>query len=62
MFRLQLIKMLSPWRDVIEDFAMNICEAVDTAAKHCLPSVGGEQPLPGGVIPGWNEFVKPYRD
>ena len=30
--------------NVIEDLAMNICEAVDTAARQCLPSVGGGQP------------------
>ena len=45
----------------IESFVMDICEAVDTAAHECLPMVGGAQQNPRGV-PGWNEFVKPYRD
>ena len=40
---------------------MDICEAVDTAAHECLPMVGEAQHNSRGV-PGWNEFVKPYRD
>ena len=43
-----------------ESYIMDICEAVDTATRECLPMVGGVRQNPGGV-PGWNEFVKPYR-
>ena len=38
--------------EVIEDFSMNICEAVDTAARNCLPSVGGgDNPDQGELSP-----------
>lgn len=48
--------------DSVEEFAMGICQAVDTAAKECLPTSGGGGRRSGRVIPGWNEYVKPFQD
>ena len=45
-------------------YAMNICEAVITAAvKQCLSVEGGatRQPV-RKVMRGWNEYVKPFQD
>ena len=48
----------------IEEYTMNVLEAVETAAQESLPSTGGgtktEKPEHLNVIPGWSEFVKPY--
>ena len=41
---------------------MGIYQAVDTAAKECLPTSGGGGRRSGRVIPGWNEYVKPFQD
>ena len=48
----------------LEDYTMSVLEAVESAAKECLPSSGGG----GGecsskrqhLIPGWSEHVKPF--
>ena len=34
--------------DDVNEYAMNICEAVNTAAKQCLPAGGGAIRQPGG--------------
>ena len=46
----------------VEQYAANICEAVNTAAIQCLPAVGGTLNKHGNGIPGWLEYVKPYQE
>ena len=46
----------------IDDYAMDICEAVDAAARECLPVVGGQPRRQGRALAGWNEYVKPFQD
>ena len=45
----------------LEDYTMDILQAIETAAQECLPSSGGGG---GGVrqhvVPGWAEHVKPF--
>ena len=47
----------------MNEYTMNIMEAMEFAGMECLPTSGG-----GNVegkkpqIPGWNEHVKPYAD
>ena len=48
--------------EYIDQYATDICEAIDLAARDSLPAVGGGAARAGGVIPGWNEYVKPYQD
>ena len=47
----------------MEEYTMQVLEAIELAGKECLPSVG----KPSFVgrrdpIPGWSEHVKPYKD
>ena len=44
----------------MEDFTMLVLESVENASKECLPSTGSSRS--SGLIPGWNELVKPYAD
>jgi len=46
----------------VEQYAANICEAVNTAAIQCLPVVGSTLNKHGNGIPGWSEYVKPYQE
>ena len=49
--------------DGIEEYTLNILEAMEKAGHECLPKSGG-----GGMVgkklklPGWSEHVKPYAD
>ena len=38
-----------------------ICEAINNAAKFCLPTLGGVAKGKSKGILGWNEYVKPYQ-
>ena len=46
----------------VEDYTMNIMEAVESAAVECLPLVGGGGREASLVVPGWKEYVKPFSD
>ena len=46
----------------MEDYTMAILEAVESAAKKCLPSTGGGGKEKSFITPGWNEYVKPFCD
>ena len=47
----------------MEDYTVNIMEAIETAAKECLPLTGGSSKGKGGsAVAGWSEHVKPYAD
>ena len=46
----------------VEDYTMNIMEAVESAAVECLPMVGGGGKEASLVIPGWKEYVKPFAE
>ena len=54
--------------DEMEEYTMKVLEAVEHAGKECLPSTGcGGGGGRGGkakrdIVPGWNEFVKPYAE
>ena len=46
----------------IEDYAIDILEAVEGAAKDCLATKGGRTCTSRkNTLPGWREFVKPYQ-
>ena len=51
----------------IENYTLDVLEAVEAAARETLPTVGGGPGLKtsgtkqqGGNVPGWNEHVKPF--
>lgn len=46
----------------VDEYATSICEALDTAARDCLPLVGGADERGRRGIPGWTDYVKPYQD
>ena len=48
----------------IEDYAMSLLEAVESAAQDCLAYSGGGKQGTGHakVVPGWSEYVKPYSE
>ena len=48
----------------LEDYTMNVLEALESAAKECLPSTGGgsNNKQHSFVVPGWSEYVKPYSE
>ena len=41
---------------------MDIIEAVESAAVECLPVVGGDGKGTSLVVPGWNDYVKPFSE
>ena len=48
----------------IENYTMNVLEAVEKSGHHCLPftsSSNNGKPRKG-ILPGWNEYVKPYAE
>ena len=50
-------------KEKLEEYCMNVLEAVDCAAVNCLASSGG--PRKGEKkrgICGWDQFVRPYKD
>ena len=46
----------------LEDYTMDIMEAVESAAVECLPVVGGDDKGTSFVVPGWNDYVKPFSE
>ena len=46
----------------IEEYTLDVLEAIETAGKHCLPKTCSGKNIKGNSIPGWTEFVKPYAD
>ena len=47
----------------IEDYAIEILEAVEKSGRQCLPIVGGKKRKKNnGSGPGWSEHVKPYAE
>ena len=52
-------------REELENYTLLVLEAVEHAAKLCLPSTGGvgiSSNRKTNVVAGWSEFVKPYAD
>ena len=45
----------------LEEYTMDILEAVECSAAECLPSTGGGNGK-SLIIPGWSEYVKPFCD
>ena len=45
----------------IDEYAAGICEAIDNAAKLCLPRSGGVANENSKGISGWNKYLKPYQ-
>ena len=43
----------------LEDYTMQVLEAIEAAAKQCLPLTWGGAEKPN-ITPGWNEYVKPF--
>jgi hypothetical protein len=48
----------------IEDYTMALLETVEDVSKECLASSGGGSLESGKphIIPGWNDYVKPYSE
>jgi len=47
----------------IDVYTTQICEALNNAARDCLPLSGARERTEGRkVLPGWNEYVKPFQD
>ena len=44
----------------IEEYTMEVMEAIESAGKECLPSVGKMRGTSTGVVAGWSEHVKPF--
>ena len=44
----------------IEDYTMDVLQAVESTAKECLPSTGGGSGVAKPRTTGWTEYVKPY--
>ena len=49
--------------DLIEDYTIEILQAVEMSSMECLPFVGGKKCKKNkGSVPGWSEHVKPYAE
>ena len=48
--------------EVLEDYTMEVLEAIESAGKESLPLVGGSVSGKSTIIPGWSEHVKPYKE
>ena len=48
----------------LEEYTMQVLEAIETAGKECLPSTGSSKLHRGrkSPVPGWSQHVKPYKD
>ena len=48
----------------LEEYTMQVLEAIEIAGKECLPSTGGSKSTKTrkGPVPGWSQHVKPYKD
>ena len=51
-------------RDEMEDYTLGLMEAMESAAKESLPTIGGNKKSENkkNKIAGWNQYVKPYAD
>ena len=47
-------------RNDIETYTENLIEAINHSAKNELAFTGGAKKEKKNVVPGWDEFVKPY--
>ena len=48
-------------REHLEDYTLSVLQAMEAAARECLPITGGCSKRQNGM-PGWNEYVKPFSD
>ena len=48
--------------ECLEEYTMQVLEAMETAGKECLPTVGGFKVDKKHPIPGWSEYVRPYQE
>ena len=46
----------------IDEYTIDVLEAIENAAKETLPIKGGGGTSPRKSTPGWSEFVKPFLD
>ena len=47
----------------MEDYTMNVLEAIEKSAEECLPVSGGAKRMSGRkVVAGWAEHVRPYAE
>ena len=46
----------------LEDYTVEVLQAVESSARECLPSSGGGAGMSRLTRPGWTEYVKPYCD
>ena len=46
-------------RNIIDDFAHHLMSSIDSSCSNCIPS---SKSFRQKVIPGWNEYVKHYKD
>ena len=44
----------------LEDYTMDVMQAMESIAQECLPSTGGGRSDGYHTIAGWSEYVKPY--
>ena len=49
-------------KDSLEDYTMEVLQAVERSARECLPCSGGGAGKSRLTRPGWIEYVKPYCD
>ena len=50
----------STHQESIEDYTMDVLQAVESTAQECLPSTGGGSGAGQLTTPGWSEYVHPY--
>ena len=49
--------------DSLEEYTMNVMEAIQSTSKECLPVTGGSKAGQGGsAVAGWSEHVKPFAE
>ena len=47
--------------EAIDEYTLEVLEAIELAGEECLPSVGGHKQGKKIPIPGWSEYVQPYK-
>ena len=47
--------------DELENYTLNVLEAVEDAGKQCLPLTGGGNSARSKVTPGWSQYVGPFK-
>ena len=45
----------------MENYTLNVLEAVEDAGKQCLPLTGGGNSARSKVTPGWSQYVGPFK-